>query len=181
MTLFYSDVFARTADAEQAKATGGMVALYPRQDYADALAVPGGEPVEDLHLTLAYLGENVTDLYLGDLPAAIGRIADVLPGAVHARIFAHATFNPDGGSDGTKDPCHVYLVGDSPDLVPLQQAVQEVCTSRFPSMPAQHTPWTPHVTAAYSIQRLSYTGPIVFDRLTLEWADDTYDFPLADH
>lgn len=102
--LTYQGQYLRIADAEQEKRAGGMVCLYPRQDYAEAMAVQGGEPVEDLHCTLAFLGSDLADLSPGDLPAAIGRIADTLPGAVKARVFAHATFNPDGGEDGTKDP-----------------------------------------------------------------------------
>lgn len=179
--LTYQGQYLRIADAEQEKRAGGMVCLYPRQDYAEAMAVQGGEPVEDLHCTLAFLGSDLADLSPGDLPAAIGRIADTLPGAVKARVFAHATFNPDGGEDGTKDPCAVYLIGDCPDLVPLQKAVVEVCQARVPSMPDQHEPTTFHITASYAIQRLTFTGPVVFDRLALEWADQTYDFPLADY
>jgi hypothetical protein len=39
--------------------TGGMVALIPTDP--GVLAVEGGDPVEELHLTLAYLGDDVTD------------------------------------------------------------------------------------------------------------------------
>ena len=51
--------FKRVADAEQAKKTGGMVALLPRSSDVDALLVSGGEPPEDIHMTVVYLGEDV--------------------------------------------------------------------------------------------------------------------------
>lgn len=39
--------------------TGGMLALVPANP--NMLRVPGGDPAEELHLTLAYLGDNVTN------------------------------------------------------------------------------------------------------------------------
>jgi hypothetical protein len=48
----------RIGNAEQAKGTGGMIALFPRQDDAMNLAIPGGEPPEDMHVTLLYSGES---------------------------------------------------------------------------------------------------------------------------
>ncbi|QDH91725.1 RNA ligase [Mycobacterium phage Phrappuccino] len=168
------------ADAEQAKQTGGMVALYPRRDIAEAMAVQGGEPVEDIHLTLCYLGENVTDLPVDGVAAGIGHIADMLTAAVHARVMGHAIFNPDGGPTGEMDPCCVYLVSDSDLLTPLREAVHEVCEGALPEMPKQHEPFLPHMTAAYAMHPLDFTGEVIFDRLTIEWAGQTIDFPLLD-
>jgi len=167
------------ADAEQAKQLGGMIALYPRRDFAEAMAVDGGEPVEDLHLTLAYLGQDVTDLPKDDLVAAIAALADGLGHAVTARVFAHAIFNPDGGPNSDRDPCCVYLIGDCEFLTPLRELVQEKCQARF-NLPDQHEPFCPHVTAAYAVQRLDFTGPIVFDRLCVDWAGEQIEFPLLD-
>lgn len=52
--------------------TSGMVALIPADPAR--LAVPSGDPPGDLHLTLAYLGENVTDWSPEEI-AAIHKIA----------------------------------------------------------------------------------------------------------
>lgn len=166
-------------DAEQAKSTGGMVALYPRQDIAEAMAVPGGEPVEDLHLTMAYLGEDVTDLPKETLLAGIGQLADVFVTAITGRVLGHAVFNPDGGRNGEQDPCLVYLISDSKEVSPLRTAVHEVCHQAIPNMHEQHEPFIPHVTAAYgTAQRLTFTGPVVFDRLSVDWAGEQFDFLL---
>ena len=43
------------------KHTGTMVAFYPPPAVAQALAVPGGEPAESLHVTLAYIKQELTD------------------------------------------------------------------------------------------------------------------------
>lgn len=40
--------------------SSGMIALIPQQQDAQELAVPGADPVGDLHMTLVYLGDQVT-------------------------------------------------------------------------------------------------------------------------
>ena len=164
------------ADAEQAKSTGGMAALLPRRDDAHHLVVRQGEPLDDLHLTLVYLGEDVTSIPGGDLPPALASVADQFP-ALDARVFGHAIFNPDGFKD--RDPALVYLVGDSEDLSALQQATERACCDVFP-LPEQHKPFIPHITAGYNLPPdcLNFTGGIVFDRMVLEFAGETTTFPL---
>ena len=171
------------ADAEQAKSTGGMIALYPRQDDALKLAVPGGEPVEELHVTLAYLGEDVTGLDPEPLITALYGVTDPVT-VITARIMGHALFNPDGGDDPEepKEPCVVYLVSDSDQIPDLHTQVMNLIEEygvHYP-MPKQHNPYIPHITAGYSlpIEALSYTGPVLFDRVALEFAGQTHDFPL---
>lgn len=169
----------RLADAEQAKSTGGMLALYPRPDDAYKLAVPGGEPVEDIHLTLAYLGEDIAGLDPSALGHAVASIVDNVT-VITARIMGYALFNPDGGPDGDKDPCAVYLVGDSEQIPDLHNDIQHAVEENFPDAPPQHKPFIPHVTAGYGldITELSYTGPILFDRVGFDFADNVHFFPL---
>jgi 2'-5' RNA ligase len=169
----------RVADAEQAKSTGGMIALYPRPDDAHKLAVPGGEPVGDIHLTLVYLGEDV----LGTDPSALGQaVASIVDNAtvITARIMGYGLFNPDGGPEGDKDPCAVYLVGDSEQIPELHDNIQYAVEENFLDAPPQHKPFIPHITAGYGldITQLSYTGPILFDRVGFEFADKSHYFPL---
>lgn len=171
----------RTADAEQAKSTGGMLALRPRSDFAEQLAVPGGEPPDGLHVTLLYFGEDVTEM---PGRAAIGHAVSGLGdrfSAISARIMGHATFNPDGGDDGDKEPCAVYLVSDSDDLDELHSQLDDV-VGQFMDMTGQHRPWLPHITAGYSLEAssLEYIGDVIFDRLVLEWAGQTTEFSLGE-
>lgn len=170
----------RQADAEQEKSTGGMVALFPRSDYAEMLAVPGGEPIEDLHVTLAFLGEDVTSTSPRALGAAIARVVDQYPGPIVAKIFGHAIFNPDG-SEG-RDPCAVYLVGHSPDLPQIHDDILAAADRTFP-LPEQHEPWLPHLTCAYARNGTvpeigEYTGDVIFDRIGLAFMGDTQFFPF---
>lgn len=163
---------ARMADEQ----TGGMIALMPRQDDAAALVVPKGEKPEEMHLTLVYLGNDVTTMdsrQRNAIAAAVANVAVMLP-PVQTRVFAHATFNPDGAND--RDSCAVYLVGDSLVLGPLRAELAQFGGDD------QHEPFVPHVTAGYGIdqRKLSFTGPVVFDRLRLALAGDHYDFPLGE-
>lgn len=156
--------------------TGGMVALIPRVADAQALTVLGGEPVDQLHLTVTYLGDDVT----GWGAAEMAQVVSAAGGAamrlaqVSARIMGHAVFNPDG-HDG-REPCAVYLVSDSAALAPLRATLAQFAAVE------QHEPWLPHITAGYgvAVTKLSYTGPVVFDRLRVALAEQVIDFPLGD-
>lgn len=165
------------ADAEQARQTGGMIALWPDVESVSRLAVPGGEPDAELHLTLAYFGEDVSDLEpLGALNV-LDSIADGMP-KIQARAFAHATFNPDAANGRT--PCAVYLIGDSQEIAVLH-AELTLGIGTYYGDTGQHSPFHAHVTAGYGLEAgdLTYTGPVTFDRLSLSWMGETYDRHLV--
>ena len=168
-------VFAR-ADIEQAKAMGGIVALYPRVDDAQALAIPGGTPPEELHLTLVNYGQDVRGLTDIGLRRRLNDVVASHPGPVEAQVFGHAVFNP---NDAQRGPSTVYIVGDSPELASLRQQVLSFSQELFEPL-AQHEPWVPHVTADYSAREteLTYTGTVHFDRIGLRWAGSTTYWPL---
>jgi hypothetical protein len=165
--------------------TGGFLGLVP--DNAGQLAVDGGDPPEQMHLTLLYLGDNVADW----APEQSARLRELVTASapafdpVDARIMGHAIFNPDGGdSDDGPQPCAVYLVGDSPALNPLRKWAQWVTTTHddYPTPPAQHDPVIFHVTAGYGLNpdQLTFTGPVRFSTLRLALAGDVLDVPLGD-
>jgi hypothetical protein len=159
---------------------GGMIALVPSRDDAARLAVAGGEAAEELHLTLAYLGEDVTGWppELGPYIAAELRgLARHGGGPVTAQAFGHALFNPNGDHD--QQPCAVYLVGDSA-IIPALHATASKIAEIGPGAPAQRPVFVPHITAGYGIAvtALTYTGPVVFDRLRLALAGSITDVPL---
>lgn len=154
--------------------TDGMIALLPRDP--QQWAVPGGDPPEELHVTVQYFADAAAlD------PTRVMQVLDEITGmfsAIQARVMGHATFNPDGGAAQDKDPCAVYLVSDSPDLAELADAIQ----TELPS-PEAHHPYLPHLTAGYGLvaAQLQATGPIVFDRIRLALADQVTDFPLKNN
>jgi len=184
---------AEPADDEEVPEhrTDGMVALLPADP--EAYAVPGGEPAEDLHVTLAYLGDKV-DQWTDEQRAAVHEDAQHLaglwgdssaggPGGERARVFAHAVFNPDGGEDGTSTPCAVYLLGDSGSLAALRMAVVDGLKQRIgdADWPDQHEPFVPHMTAGYGldVSALSLTGPIEFDRIRVAIGGEVTDYPIG--
>jgi 2'-5' RNA ligase len=161
-----------------------MIALLPHTgDVARfALDHDNAEPPDQMHVTLQYLGDDVTgwDPQQQQFArnAAEQAVSD-LGGPLRARVFAHATFNPDG-HDG-RDPCAVYLVGDSDRIGPVQRQLTTTCAALLGGAhPGQHEPFTPHMTAGYGLTAadLSEVGPITFDRVGLFLADQRTELPL---
>ncbi|WP_228980141.1 phage minor head protein [Streptomyces sp. DH12] len=179
-----------TAAADGSHYEGAMIALVPADDDAQRLALDGGEEVEQLHLTLYYLGEGAdwSPEHRTELIRLVQEATADLPGPVHARAFGVNLWNP--GSDSS---AWVYAVGDdrdrpddAPTLADLHEAATDALEDRHgPEMPAQYTPWAPHVCAVYTTdttpldamaQRL---GPIRFDRIRLAFAGEHTDIPLG--
>jgi hypothetical protein len=156
--------------------TGGMIALIPRAEDASKLVVAGGAPAEEMHLTLTYLGDDVTGWTArqkAEATAAAGYCAIDLP-PVQTRVMGHGVFNPDGYED--REPCAVYLIGDCRVLGPMRSLLTQYSAAE------QHEPFHAHVTAGFGVPftRLSYVGDVVFDRLRVAIADQVMDFPLGD-
>jgi len=68
----FEDASLQAGDVEQDYSTSGMVALVPANP--QALVAPGGDPADQLHLTLAYLGDQV-DTWEPDMVAAVHQVA----------------------------------------------------------------------------------------------------------
>lgn len=162
---------------------GGMIALIPADPHA--LVVDNGDPAEELHLTLAYLGDDVSGWTEAQREAVhnIGRSLAEVSDRLEARVFAHARFNPDGGPDGDTDPCAVYLIGDGYNLAAERELLVQRLRGELgeASMPEQHTPFVPHVTAGYGVDvsALEFTGPVAFDRVRVALGGDVTDYPLG--
>jgi hypothetical protein len=165
-------------DAEQAKSTGGMVALYPADP--TPLVVDDGEPAADLHVTLAYLGPDVTgwsEDRVRQLVDLLGTVVDDHGGPIEAAVIGHATFRPD-----SDEPVAVHLVGDTDRLAPLHQRITDVLDAVLgDDLHEQHAPWIPHLTGKYGADAgvLSYAGPVVLDRVGLTLAGQSWSFPLV--
>jgi hypothetical protein len=177
---------AAAADPEPVH-TGAIVALIPTEESAARLAIDGGEPASELHVTLAYLGEAADLGVTGrqDVLDAVTRAANGLP-HLEADAFSAAIFNP-GDAKPEADPCLVYLItGDAVDAV--HDLVDEALlwdVGPIPSpIPPQIRPWVAHATAEYSgdVARLSELasrmGPVTFDRIRLAFAGEYTDIPL---
>lgn len=164
------EIFAAQEDHD----ADGMIALIPSVASAAPFVVPGGEPLDELHVTVQYLSEEALPSFD---PVTLKSLCDELTGhgPLQARVMGHATFNPDGGPNGDMDPCAVYLVSDSPEMERLATIIRQ----RVP-VPEAHAPWLAHMTAGYGMVAgdLRAVGPIVFDRLRLAIGPEVMDFPL---
>lgn len=181
-----------TAAADGSHLSGAMIALMPTVEDAERLAIEGGEAADQLHLTLYYLGSGA-DFSDDARQAVTDAVAGVLPhyadGPVVGKAFGAAHWNGNGD-----EPSWVWSVGDDPAAprtlgmlhgaicMALEEGLAEV---EHPDLPEQHTPWVPHVCAAYSdeldliIAMEERLGPITFDRVRVAFAGDHTDIPLG--
>lgn len=173
---------------------GAMIALMPSEADAKRLRISGGEKASELHLTLGFLGDDgaaIPELDRMSLTDMIGEaLSDYVREPVQARVFGVSHWNGDGNK-----PCWVYTVGDvgddrdseSPSLSEVREAVWYAVRSAEDfthEVPPQHTPWQPHVCAAYTGdlslagEMEKRLGPVTFDRVRLAFAGEYTDFPL---
>lgn len=127
-----ASLVAAAANSDVAK-TSTMIALKPRPAEAAALADPGGDPPEILHVTLAYLGDS-------DQP--LSEIADALKPVA-------ATHGPLSGVVGGVGMFHPAGVGialpDARGLTEVRQGVVEALTDNGIDYSRDHG-FTPHIT-----------------------------------
>ncbi len=158
-----------------------VVALIPAAAAAD-LAVPGGEPAADLHVTLAYLGKSIPRGKLRLVERAVKLAAmgaRPLPGTLGGSgIF------PAGESSGGKDVA--WLGVDVPGLAELRQALVEGLAHAGFAADVTHG-WTPHVTLRYLDAGEDHPAPraprtpVVFRRLGLWVGGRRVAIPLGLH
>jgi 2'-5' RNA ligase len=182
-----------TAAADGSHMKGAMIALMPTREDAARLAIEGGEVADQLHLTLYFLGddgEQWTESQRNELISNLRSLASAtLSGPVTAFAFGANHWNPNSDS-----PSWVWAVGDDRDRLegtPSLLSAKSVATvaleasDDLPELPVQHSPWIPHVCAAYSdeldliIALEERLGPVTFDRIRLAFAGDHTDIPLG--
>jgi len=136
---------AMQARTEKASSHGGvMVAFRIPEAIAKELALPDGEPAEQLHLTLAYLGktEELTDL--SGVHVAVERVAAATP-VLRGSLSGVGRFEASETSDG-KDV--LYKTVDVPGLVEFRQAVVTALADAGYAVSQVHG-FTPHVALKY--------------------------------
>ena len=166
--------------------TGAMVALIPSEEDIRRLVVDDGEPAEQLHTTLLFLGK--ADMFGPEarraLLDAVAELAKVIPPG-EADGFAIAAFNPDKADMDTAIVLEVGGEGLEDVHGMVQAAVDEVIEAAGITIPEQHAPWRPHITLVYSddlsrvVELADRTGPVRYDRLRVAFGPDVVDFPLA--
>jgi 2'-5' RNA ligase len=176
-----------TAAADGSHTSGAMIALIPTEEDAARLAIDGGEAVEELHLTLFFLGAGAD--WDGEARAdLVSRVAAAsrLLGPVEGNVFGAAQWNP-----GSDEPAWVWNVGHGQGYTgtrlhdayfEAQWALEDRISG--PDIPPQYEPWAPHICAQYTSDNLSdvlaaKVGPVTFDRIRVVFAGDSHDFQLT--
>lgn len=170
--------------------TGAMIALVPTDEDAARLALgAGGEEADELHVTLAYLGEAA--LLPDELRHALVELcsawAEDLPTIV-GDAFAVSMFNPPDLTAGG-EPCVVLGVSGG-QLANVHEVILNGTHGVFERfgvpLHEQHRPWVPHITLAYTDDAdlttlTDRTGPVTFDRIRLAFGDEVFDVPLGEY
>jgi 2'-5' RNA ligase len=163
----------------------------PSPEDIKRLVVEDGEPEDQLHLTILYLGdainftEDMRDYMVDCFAKAASYIAPL-----SAEGFALAVFNPavDGAEDFMqRDTCRVLLLSGN-SLPPVKKMLCDEFHGRrdaFVTIPDQHDPWIPHITLDYDDSAdltadTSRVGKVHFDRVRLAFGGEIYDFPLGE-
>jgi len=161
--------------------TGAMIALYIPTDVGQRLALPGGEPVSELHLTLAYLGD------MEDVEEKRERLKQFIAefSATHylqpARIGGIGRFNRIN-SDGNQA---IYATVDSPNLPNFRQDLVSGAEWAADAEPARDYGFVPHVTLAYipadAPMPIQNIDPLEFQfkRLSLTIGPERFDYDLV--
>jgi 2'-5' RNA ligase len=159
--------------------TGAIVALMIPPEVAGKLALPGGEPPEEMHITLAYLGET-GGISSKAARAMVQEWAARTP-PVTGMVNGVGKFNHDDDGQAA-----FYVSFDAPSLPRLHDSLMSHIEYQYPPMqagPMLHG-FTPHITLAYiapdaplpleSIEAI----PITFERASLLYAFERFDFDL---
>jgi len=167
-----------------------MIALVPTQEDAERLAIEGYEPVEELHLTLAFLGEakDIPDDMMESLASSMSqKLKDfAITEEITSKAFGVAHWNPGGDS-----PSWVLNIGDASEienvLVMMSYVALEVVHDCDLEIPEQHSPFVAHVCLAYAdasfasqlSECIARLGPITFDRIRIAIGEESKDIPLS--
>lgn len=127
--------------------TGVMVAFMLPNDVAALLAVPGHEPPEELHITLAYCGKvaDMSALVQQKLRLIAGEIAQQYS-PLTVTVSGLGTFPPSESSDW-KVPLYAAIEGAK--LHRLRSELVEQLTGHGVPVSTTHKEFLPHVTLAY--------------------------------
>lgn len=174
-----------TLSASDGAHKGAMIALMPSAVDASRMAVTGGEEVDQLHVTLAFLGEAAdwTPAQRASLIEHVQYEAQGV-GPVHGKAFGIARWNP-----LSEEPVWVWNIGDDldhdcdrlGDAKRLSMFAMEDADT--PPLPVQHSPWSPHMTITYGgldqAEANAAIGPVVFDRIVVAFGGQFTEIPLV--
>ncbi|MEU0857402.1 2'-5' RNA ligase family protein [Streptomyces griseofuscus] len=170
----WSSVELKAAETQAGR--GAMVALRLPPDVAASIAQPEGTTPDDLHITLAYLGDA----------AALGGAPDDLRGIIAPAVAGASPLTGTIGGIGrfpdTGDGEPTWVPVDVPGLAELrQQIVEALGTSVYAGKLDTKHGYTPHITLGYNLPdtRPVPATPVTFDQVAVVRGPDTSFVPLG--
>jgi 2'-5' RNA ligase len=177
--LKHSPVHKEVYLEKQDDHTTAVIALWLPRNIAEQIAVKDGLPPEELHITLAFLGET------NDLPdletvkrfvAGIAATHPPLKGTING-IGRFSNTNNDGLQP-------FYASPDLPDLPALRQAIVEGLESRLGIKASKDHGFIPHITLKYGkpaeampVKQIPQIN-VTFPALRLRFGNVHFDYPL---
>ncbi|MEV6798534.1 2'-5' RNA ligase family protein [Micromonospora rifamycinica] len=165
-----------TESAAAVPAQSCMVCLAIPGDVAAKLAVPGGLPADELHITLAYLGKALTDAQRAQVADIVADVAAAYP-PLAGQVGGLGQFP--AGDDGVP----VWVPVDVPGLAELRHdLVQRLTAAGLPVDGGRG--YTPHLTLTYLAAGDDPPPPVAptavaFDALTWTRGPNWTAVPLA--
>lgn len=179
----------RAVDSEPVH-TGMMVAFMLDPATAEQLAIDGGEPVEDLHCTLAYLGDSMEEPPVGKLHplrtsenlSAVLKAFAQSASPINGNVGGIGRFTPSESSDGISP---VIALVNAPGLQDFRRRLVGIMQSAGYHV-ANNFDYSPHITLSYIDNDAPMpldnvvNIPLQFDSLCLAIGDDRYYFPIGE-
>jgi 2'-5' RNA ligase len=134
---------------------GIMIALMVPDPVAQQIAVEGGLPPEELHITLAYLGKRSE---LSEPDEFVRKVLETLMDTVPEQEMVKGKVNGTGRFNIEGDKDVVYYAYDSPSLGKLRQIIVEALDDAEVKYSKDHG-FTPHISALY-VPKGSETPPM---------------------
>lgn len=151
---------------------GAIIALFPSEDDAQALALSGGLSASELHITLLYLGKELSDDQVDLIRAFLPVFAERLD-PLEAKVTAVSRFTETDGKTA-----NVLLI-DGKQFPALRQGLVDGLSAMGIETPSEHG-FIPHITLSYSEgERLveDHNGrELVFSAISLTRGDEIEHF-----
>ena len=159
--------------------TGVMVAIRPPQDVCEALELEGGEPVENMHITLCYLGDT-DDVDQDALDSVVAEWARTV-GPLTGRLAGFGQF-----INGGEEPAVLVALWDIPGLDRFRLSIKDSLAVEK-VMRAENHGFTPHLTLAYGDEPFDEMpevpkeaeGMIPFDTIIVAYGGEWTEYPLT--